>query len=103
MEKEESNEYIEEVLGLRICDKCGRVMNQGFCNIEGDLHICESCFESYMNDTYGIECWRQTENDGCDGFYEYLENKNWYGTGIFWTEWELNSKKEQNEIFSQKC
>lgn len=89
MDKEEFNEYIEDVLGLRICDKCGSVMNQGFCNMEGDLHICESCFESYMNDLYGIGLWRQTENDDCEDFYEYFENENWYGTGIFWTEWEL--------------
>lgn len=83
MEKEEINEYIEDILGLRICDECGFSMNQGFCNIEGDLHICESCFESYMNNLYGKKLWRKTEDDGQEGFYEYYENKNWYGTRIF--------------------
>ena len=41
-----------------------------------------------MDKKYGKNKWRETDDDGCEGYYEYLENDNWYGTGIFWTEWE---------------
>ncbi len=72
----------------RICDECGKLMQDGFCDMDGTLHICNDCFPNYMNKTYGKDMWKETEDDGCEGYYEYLENEAWHGTGIFWTEWE---------------
>jgi len=63
-------------------------MKEGYTNMEGDIHVCNSCFSEYMNKRYGKDNWRQTENDGCEGFYQVFDTDKWYGTGIFWTEWE---------------
>ena len=72
----------------RVCERCRKLMQDGFCDKEGSLHICNNCFKTYMDKKYGKNKWRETDDDGCEGYYEYLENDNWYGTGIFWTEWE---------------
>ncbi len=90
--------FVEDILGLRFCDECNGVIQEGYTNTEGEICICKTCFENYMNATYGQDCWRQTDDDGCDGYYEYLENGTWHGTGLFWTEWELSGTREQKEL-----
>ena len=72
---------------FRICDRCGSVMTEGFCDEEAD-HICEECFEDWMHESYPSG-WRAVEDDGCGGYYEWYEprEQEWCGTGIYWTEW----------------
>lgn len=72
---------------FRICDRCGSVMTDGFCDEEAD-HICEECFEDWMHESFPAG-WRAVEDDGCGGYYEWYEprEQEWCGTGIYWTEW----------------
>ena len=72
---------------FRICDRCGSVMTEGFCDEEAD-HICEECFEDWMHESFPAG-WRAVEDDGCGGYYEWYEprEQEWCGTGIYWTEW----------------
>lgn len=74
----------------RTCEICEKGINEGFTNMEGEFVVCDKCFKEYMDKIFGIGLWRQTEDDGRDGFYEYCEPSNkskYYGTGIFWTQW----------------
>lgn len=69
-----------------ICDRCGAVMVQGYCDDNCD-HICEECFEPWMDEV----CpggWRETNDDGCGGYYEEMVGGEWHGTGIYWTQWD---------------
>ena len=80
--------YDEPIKPYRVCDRCHKLIKDGFCDMDGGLHICNDCFRTYMNKTYGKDLWRETEDDGCEGYYEYYDADEWHGTGIFWTEWE---------------
>lgn len=73
----------------RICDVCNKRIHDGFTNMEGEFCCCDLCFYSFMDKRFGINDWRLTDDDGCDGFYEYKieDSEEWAGTGIFWTQW----------------
>jgi len=77
-----------EAFGIRECEECGKGIREGFTDMDGGLICCKECFNSYMDKTHGKNAWRETEDDGCEGYYQYYESEKWYGTGIFWTEWE---------------
>lgn len=73
------------------CEVCNKGINDGFTNMEGEFVVCTECFKAYMDNIYGSGLWLQTDDDGQKGFYEYRESYNsskYYGTGIFWTQWE---------------
>jgi len=74
---------------FRICDRCGRVMTEGFCNESID-HICESCFESWMNEICP-NGWRANDHEDVrlwdGGYYDEFIDGEWVDTGIYWTEW----------------
>ena len=76
--------------GMRICDRCGSEMADGF--LDGDTHICEDCFEDYMDESFGKGKWMALGNgemDEYDGYYIHTADVvgGFEGTGIFWTEW----------------
>jgi hypothetical protein len=64
-------------------------MQKGFMVDGGTWYCCTDCFEQTMNNDYGINNWRSTEEEGIyGGYYEHLNNDNeWEDTGIFYTEW----------------
>lgn len=72
----------------KTCEVCGKEYPNGMTNDGGDLYVCEDCFEKYMDDAYGKGNWKSVDDDGCDGFYMVKENRNWYGTGIYYTDWD---------------
>ena len=90
---EESAGYIEDFLRtsgcepLRICMVCGRPLTQGYTD-EGDFYCCEEHFNDAM-ESYFSENYREVENDGCGGYYEYWdEYRDRYApTGVYYTEW----------------
>ena len=76
----------------RICDVCGCEMNEGFMDDSGDMHVCEKCFDEYMDETYGKHRWMALGNDEQDeygGYYIHTADVagGYEGTGIFWTQW----------------
>ena len=74
---------------IRFCEECGRPFNAGYMAGNGDWYCCEDCFEKEMDDTYGKDKWRPSDEEGeWEGWYEYLNsNGEWEDTGIFYTEW----------------
>jgi len=71
---------------FRTCMVCGKTMVDGFTDLER-FYCHEECFGQAMADEFGQ--WRQVEDDGCDGYYEWYDarEQTWNGTGIFYTEW----------------
>lgn len=81
---------------MRTCEKCGQEITQGFTTDEGDFYCCEECFEEYMDSTYGKHRWMEINDDGCGGYYISTDDSyvgGYYGTGIYWTEWEDESEE----------
>ncbi len=74
---------------IRFCDVCGIPYDMGFIACDGDWYCCQSCFNESMDDAYGKDGWRESEDEGeYGGFYEFLnDNEEWEDTGIFYTEW----------------
>lgn len=75
---------------IRFCDTCGIPYDMGFMVEGGWWYCCQSCFnDELLNDTYGKDKWRETEDEGENGgFYEFLnDDGEWEDTGIFYTEW----------------
>lgn len=75
------------------CDICGRETPDGMTDDYGEIHVCEKCFEKYMDDTYGKHCWMTVNDDGCGGYYIVKDDTvvgGYIGTGIYYTtfEWE---------------
>ena len=72
---------------FRICNVCGLPMFDGFTDLDG-FYCHDGCFEQAMDAEFPAG-WRQVEDDGCDGYYEWYDprEQEWCGTGIFWTEW----------------
>lgn len=81
--------YEDHQINIRFCDFCGKPYDAGFVAGDGDWYCCEECFEDAMNNDYGNEGWRETEDEGeYGGFYEYLNaSGKWEDTGIYYTEW----------------
>lgn len=87
----EIRDILEDIYGanIRFCDVCGIPYDMGFIAGDGDWYCCQSCFEDAMNNDYGKEGWRESEDEGeYGGFYECLNaNGEWEDTGIYYTEW----------------
>ena len=81
--------HLEGKREFRICDCCGAVMTQGYCDDNCD-HICEECFEPWMDES----CpggWRVNGHAGDrhwdGGYYDERIDAEWVDTGIYWTQW----------------
>ena len=76
----------------RTCDVCGKPLTAGMTDGGGFFYCCPECFPKYMDDTFGKDDWKATEDDdddGCGGYYVVkADDGRWEGTGIFYTEWE---------------
>lgn len=87
----EIRNILEDVYGanIRFCDVCGIPYDMGFMAGDGDWYCCQSCFDKELNDSYGKDGWRESEDEGeYGGYYEYLRpDGEWEDTGIFYTEW----------------
>ena len=72
---------------FRICTHCGKPMIDGMTDLN-TFYAHEECFEGAMGSTFP-DGWRQVEDDGCDGYYEWFDRweGKWRGTGIFYTTW----------------
>lgn len=78
------------------CPHCGKRLyfDKGdvvevFDTPDGFIH--KECFEEYMNEKYGEGQWRECEDDGMGGYYEFNycgDGETWEGTGIYYTEFE---------------
>jgi len=81
----------EPLQEMRICDRCGSVMTQGFCN-EFGYHVCEGCWDGYVAETYpnGFRETPEDEYEEEDDYYQAFdaESGEWYVTSWYWTEWE---------------
>ena len=69
------------------CIVCGDHMTEGMTD-EDNFYCHEECFDDAMFGEFGT--WRQVEDDGMGGYYEVYEPREdtWFGTGIYYTEWE---------------
>lgn len=77
---------------MRYCTHCGKPIDCGMTTDDGDCYVHEDCFEEYMDKTYGKGNWKSTDGDKEDGAGGYYlvrddENSEWYGSGIYYTEW----------------
>lgn len=77
----------------RTCEVCGEEHYDGMTNDDGDLWVCEDCFERYMDETYGKHKWMEIADDGSGGYYIYSMPSvigGYFGTGIYYTtrDWE---------------
>lgn len=72
---------------FRICIHCGKPMVDGFTDLDG-FYAHEECFEDAMDNMFP-DGWREVADDGCDGYYEWFDQREceWCGTGIFYTTW----------------
>ena len=89
---DEMEYYCDPETEMRYCTHCGKPIVCGMTTDDGDIYVHEECFEDYMNHTYGKGNWKETENDEDDGAGGYYlvrddENSEWYGSGIYYTEW----------------
>ena len=71
---------------FRICTVCHEPMIDGMTDLEG-FYAHEECFEKAMDERFSE--WRQVDDDGCGGYYEWYDQRECErcGTGIFYTEW----------------
>jgi hypothetical protein len=76
---------------FRICDRCHKVMWQGFCN-EGGEHICEDCWDAFKAEEYpdGFRLTPDDEYEDDDDYYQAYDKERgeWYTVGWFWTQWD---------------
>ena len=73
---------------IRFCDICGIPYDMGFIAGDGEWYCCQSCFKEALDDAYGEDGWRESEDEGeWGGYYEYLKDGEWEDTGIYYTEW----------------
>lgn len=73
---------------FRVCDRCGNVMTEGFCN-DSD-HICEECWDKFTVEEfpYGFRETPEDEYDEDDDYYQACtEDGEWYVVGWYWTQW----------------
>lgn len=78
---------------MRKCSYCGKKIEAGMTNDQGDMYLHEGeCFEKWMDKTYGEHKWMEKGDDevGENGGY-YLFSADVVGgcldTGIYYTEW----------------
>jgi hypothetical protein len=76
---------------FRVCDRCGKVMWQGFCDGLGD-HVCEECWDAFTAETFpdGFRLTPDGECDEDDDYYQAYDKDRgeWYMVGWFWTQWD---------------
>ena len=81
--------YYKHKLEIRFCEECGRPYDKGYTIDGGFWYCCEDCFNTAMDNRYGIDKWRASQEEGADGgWYEYLNRDGvWEDTGVYYTEW----------------
>lgn len=76
---------------FRICDECGCVMTEGFCDEFGD-HVCEGCWDGFVAKHFpdGFEEVPEDEQEEYDDFYRAYDKERgeWYVTSWYWTQWD---------------
>lgn len=74
----------DEVVRCIYCDKpIASGMTDGYGN-----NVHDECFPHYMNTCYGRKNWKQTDDDGCGGYYLAKDKDGeWKGTGFYYTDW----------------
>lgn len=84
---DECAQEIEGRCEFRTCTRCGKPMVDGFTDLDG-FYAHEECFDAEMDELFPGG-WRQVDDDGCDGYYEWYDQREceWCGTGIFYTTW----------------
>ena len=98
---------------MRRCARCREKVFQGFTVDESVLFyepfdgcICDDCFNAFMDEKYGVGNWKSTdydeeeeayEDDGHGGFYLYQYSGDWFGTGIYWTEWYDDDDDDEDD------
>lgn len=76
------------------CDICSVPITHGMTSDDGDFHVCERCFPTFMDERYGEHKWMslgKEADDGYGGFYIVSDDnaeEGFSGTGIYWTEFE---------------
>lgn len=95
----DNEHYCDECFGkvqpmaveFRICDECGHVMREGFCDEWGD-HVCEECWDGFIARHFpdGFEAIPDEEQEEYDDFYRAYDKKRgeWYVTSWYWTQWD---------------
>ena len=85
----------------RICEVCGKNLYEGMTDDYGSFYAHEGkCFETYMNQTYGIGQWMSLgngEEDGLGGYYIHTADVvgGYAGTGIYYTEYYGEDEDEE--------
>ena len=76
---------------FRICDVCGCVMTEGFCDEFGD-HVCEGCWDGFTAKHFpdGFEAVPEDEQEEYDDYYRAYDKERgeWYVTSWYYTEWD---------------
>lgn len=95
-DSEDLEEKCEKLLRFefRICDCCGKIINKGYTDDDGDFYNCENCFPKEMDRHYGKGYWRTYKDDyeecnALGGHYEYFdsETREWEDEVSYYTEW----------------
>lgn len=74
---------------FRICERCGKTMVDGYVIGDACTHVCEDCFEPWMDENCP-EGWRENpsgEEGEHGGYYDELVGGEWVDTGAYWTQW----------------
>ena len=80
---------------MRTCMACGEPMGCGMTDegngMGGNFHAHEGeCFDKAWADAFGPLRTCCEDGDGCGGYYMAYDAREgaWYGTGVYYTEWE---------------
>ena len=76
---------------FRICERCGQVMTQGYVIGDACTHVCDECFEPWMDENCP-NGWRVNDHEDDrlweGGYYDELIDGKWRDTGAYWTQWD---------------
>lgn len=79
LEREEKEDYLlaREIDNLRVCDACGKLMEEGLVIHDGEYHICSE------------ECLHAAVEQGLmdESIYEELSHAEDDDVGSYWTVW----------------
>lgn len=73
-------------LNFRICDECGKPIEEGYYNEDAELYACcDGCFKKQMNRTYKDGWKMEVKGDTYYAFYDMKEG--WNDITVYYTEW----------------
>ena len=73
-------------LNFRICDECGKPIEEGYYNEDAELYACcDGCFKKQMNRTYEDGWKMEVKGDTYYAFYDMKEG--WNDITVYYTEW----------------